>query len=254
VGVDYRQLLPVATPAPTTDALAVAAAVPSADADAPRPRLIANFITSLDGHATLDGRSGQLGDAGDKDIFRALRERADAVLAGTQTLQVERYGRVLPAAERRQRRLDAGRSAEPLLVTVTRNGQLPLDIPLFDEPEAELVVFAPQLPPLDAVRATIHHERYDPTAPEPLRHALTTLRDRYGVRLLLCEGGPTLFAALLAEGLVDELFLTLAPKLAGGGDGPRITNGPALPEPAGLRLLGLLERDSTLFARYAIPA
>jgi 5-amino-6-(5-phosphoribosylamino)uracil reductase len=136
-------------------------------------------------------------------------------------------------------------------VTVTRSGRLPLDIPLLDEPDAELVVFSPPAPPVDA-RASVHHEPFDPTHPTPLRHALATLKERYEVRLLLCEGGPTLFGALLREGLVDELFVTLAPKLAGGGDGPRITSGPALPAPAELRLLSLLERDGSVFARYAV--
>lgn len=143
-------------------------------------------------------------------------------------------------------------TAEPLLVTTTRSGRLPLDIPLFAEPEAQLVVFSPQPPPLANARATVHHEPYEPDGPGPLRHALMTLRARYDVRLLLCEGGPRLFGSLLQEGLVNELFLTLAPKLAGGGDGPRITGGPALPDPAGLRLLSLLERDGSLFARYGV--
>lgn len=252
VSVEYRQLLPIATAPATTDALSLTASLVSAGADDPLPRLVVNFVTSIDGHATLDGRSGQLGSPGDKEIFRALRERADAVLAGAETMRIERYGRALPAAERRQRRLDAGRTAEPLLVTTTRSGLLPLDIPLFAEPDAELVVFSPQTPPLGSSRATVHHEPYDPDGPGPLRHALMTLRARYDVRLLLCEGGPRLFGALLRENLVDELFLTLAPKLAGGGDGPRITAGPALPEPAGLRLLSLLERDGSLFARYGV--
>jgi riboflavin biosynthesis pyrimidine reductase len=69
-----------------------------------------------------------------------------------------------------------------------------------------------------------------------------------GVRALLCEGGPTLHAALQAEGLVDELFLTIAPKLS-GSEGPRIVEGP-LPEVVGLELAWLLEQDGELFARY----
>ena len=82
--------------------------------------------------------------------------------------------------------------------------------------------------------------------------ALRRLRSEYGVRTVLCEGGPTLFGALLAEGVADELFLTLAPKLAGGGRGPTITSGPELPEPRGLRLRWLLERAGSLYSRYAI--
>jgi riboflavin biosynthesis pyrimidine reductase len=70
-----------------------------------------------------------------------------------------------------------------------------------------------------------------------------------GVRALLCEGGPTLHGALQAAGLVDELFLTIAPKLV-GGEAPRIIEGDVLPETAELELAWLLEQDGELFARY----
>jgi riboflavin biosynthesis pyrimidine reductase len=69
-----------------------------------------------------------------------------------------------------------------------------------------------------------------------------------GVRALLCEGGPTLHGALQALGLVDELFLTIAPKLA-GSVAPRIVEGD-LSKPAELELAWLLEEDGELFARY----
>jgi riboflavin biosynthesis pyrimidine reductase len=76
---------------------------------------------------------------------------------------------------------------------------------------------------------------------------LRSLREE-GVRALLCEGGPTLHGALQAQGLVDELFLTIAPKLV-GGEAPRIVEG-VLPEAAKLELAWLLEQDGELFARY----
>jgi riboflavin biosynthesis pyrimidine reductase len=84
-----------------------------------------------------------------------------------------------------------------------------------------------------------------------LAAALADLRRR-DVRALLCEGGPTLLGALLHERLVDELFLTLAPQLAGGGDGPTISSGPALAEPAALELVWALERAGSLYLRYAV--
>ena len=68
------------------------------------------------------------------------------------------------------------------------------------------------------------------------------------MRALLCEGGPTLHGSLQADGLVDELFLTIAPKLS-GGEAPRILEG-ALPEVVELELAWLLEEDGELFARY----
>ena len=81
---------------------------------------------------------------------------------------------------------------------------------------------------------------------------LRTLREE-GVRALLCEGGPTLHAALQAAGLVDELFLTTAPKLT-GGDAPRIVEGLDMPLAEELDLAWLLEQDGELFARYTTPA
>src|SRR4029077_5268028 len=78
--------------------------------------------------------------------------------------------------------------------------------------------------------------------------ALTHLRRERGIRALLCEGGPRLHAQLQAAGLVDDLFLTIAPKLVGGG-APRILEGDlAGIEP--LDLAWLLEENGELFARY----
>jgi riboflavin biosynthesis pyrimidine reductase len=85
--------------------------------------------------------------------------------------------------------------------------------------------------------------------------AMGELRERLGVRTLLCEGGPHLNAHLLAAGLVDELFLTLAPKLAGGdatSETLRIVSGAELQPPLALELLGASEDDSYLFLRYGV--
>jgi riboflavin biosynthesis pyrimidine reductase len=79
---------------------------------------------------------------------------------------------------------------------------------------------------------------------------LRDLREE-GVRALLCEGGPTLHGALQAAGLVDELFLTIAPKLVGAG-APAILEG-GLAETIGLDLAWLLEEEGELFARWRVP-
>lgn len=88
-----------------------------------------------------------------------------------------------------------------------------------------------------------------PDGPVDLGELLASLRAE-SVRALLCEGGPHLHAQLWAAGLVDELFLTTAPKLTGAPDAPRILEGPMLPAPAELELAWLLESDGELFARY----
>ena len=83
--------------------------------------------------------------------------------------------------------------------------------------------------------------------------ALAHLRAEHGVRSVLCEGGPTLLAALVAEGVLDELFLTISPALAGGGSAPTILDGPAaLGELASLELLRVLESEGALLLRYAV--
>lgn len=81
-----------------------------------------------------------------------------------------------------------------------------------------------------------------------LGELLRSLREE-GVRAVICEGGPRLHGTLQASGLVDELFLTIAPKLT-GGEAPRILEGRALPETAELELAWLLEDGGELFARY----
>jgi riboflavin biosynthesis pyrimidine reductase len=245
----YRRLLPESG---ATDARTFVRSLrlDHADPALERPYTIANFVASVDGRATVDGLSRKLSDPGDRDLFRTLRERADAVLVGTGTLAAENYGRMLPQAERRERRLAAGRTAEPLLATVTRGGRLPLEIPLFAEPEARVIVFSPTPPDTQHVAASVTH------APlTSLADALSTLRRDHGVRFLLCEGGPTLFGALVRERLVDELFLTLAPVLVGGASGRGVVSGPAHPPPEApgqLELTGVLERDGTVFLRHRL--
>jgi len=216
-----------------------------------RPWTIANFATTADGRATIDGRSGPIGDDGDLELFRRLRTQVDALLVGTRTLGVERYGRAVRRPELRAVREALGLAPEPLVVTVSRSGELPLEIPLFEEPDARVVAFVPRDAPQPACAANLTLVRLD-LAELTLTSALRHLSAEHGVRSLLCEGGPTLMGALLHERLVDELFLTLAPQLAGGGAGPTLTSGPPLPEPAALELAWALERAGSLYLRYAV--
>lgn len=216
-----------------------------------RPYTIVNFVASADGRTAFRGRSGQLGGAADRALFLGLRERVDAVLAGTSTMRIERYGRLVPAPERRRRRAAAGLAPEPLACLISRTGNIPFDIPLFDEPEARVIVFTPQELDVSACRAQVEVVQLDPgrlTLTTMMRH----LRREYDVRALLCEGGPLVFGSLLQESLVDELFLTLAPKLTGGGSEPAVTTGAELSELASLKLVWALEDESALFLRYAL--
>lgn len=215
------------------------------------PWTIANFASTADGRAAIDGRTRAIGDDGDMEVFRRLRTQVDAVLVGTRTIAIERYGRAVRRSELRALRTALGLAPEPLVATVSRSGELPLDAPLFAEPEARVVVFAPRGTSAPECAADVTVVPLDPAA-LTLTSALRTLRAEHGVRALLCEGGPTLMGALLHEGLLDELFLTLAPQLAGGGAAPTIASGPALATPAALDLVWALERAGSLYLRYAV--
>jgi riboflavin-specific deaminase-like protein len=215
-----------------------------------RPYTVVNFISSADGRASFQGRSAPLGDQADRQIFHGLREQVDAVFAGTGTLRTERYGRLVRDPQRRRRRIEAGRSPDPLACLVTRSGDVPRDIPLFAEPEARVVVFGPSDLELPELAAEVEVIRLDP-GELTFTTVMRRLRSDFGIRSLLCEGGPTVFSALLWEGLVDELFLTLAPKLTGGGTSPGVTGGPELADLVTMTLVWALEHDGSLYLRYA---
>ena len=254
--MDFRQLLPEPG---TVDVQALLSSLDLTRSPAPsaahtpaeRPYTVVNFVSSVDGRATLHGRSGGLGDDGDRAMFHGLREQVDAVLAGTGTLRTERYGRMLGREERRRRRIERGVSPEPLACIVSRSGDIPIDIPLFTQPDARVAIFTPADVDTSGAVAHVDIVRLDP-GELTLTTVLRRLHSDYAIRSLLCEGGPTLFGALLHEGVVDELFLTLAPKLAGGGAGPTITAGPELADAQTLEISWLLERDGLLYLRYSI--
>jgi riboflavin biosynthesis pyrimidine reductase len=136
------------------------------------------------------------------------------------------------------------------------------DIPLLAEPAARVVILTPSSAslPAGAAQAEVDYIRAAHDGQLDLTAALAELRARFGVRTLLCEGGPHLNAQLLRAGLVDELFLSLSPLLAGGDpdrnpahpEALRILAGPELSPPVALQLRGVLEHDSGLFLRYGV--
>jgi riboflavin-specific deaminase-like protein len=216
-----------------------------------RPYTVVNFVASVDGRVAFHGRSRDLSDPPDRELFHGLRERVDGILVGTDTLRTERYGRLVREPERRHRRAAAGLHPEPLACIITRSGDVPTEIPLFADSGSRVVVFTPV--PIDTAELAAEVEVVDVDAGElTLTTMLRRLRSDFEVRTLLCEGGPTLFGGLLREDLVDELFLSLAAKLVGGGSAPTIASGSPLVELRRLSLLWALEWDGSLYLRYGL--
>ena len=132
------------------------------------------------------------------------------------------------------------------MVIVSGRLDLPWDAPLFTADGGRVLIFTASEAEPPETATSLQVVRHEGCV--DLAAALRHLRQERGIRALLCEGGPRLHAELEAAGLVDELFLTIAPKLTGGG-APRIVEG-ELPAVAELELAWLLEQDGELFARY----
>jgi riboflavin-specific deaminase-like protein len=211
-----------------------------------RPFVAVNFAATVDGRATIGGVSGPIGSETDTAMLAGLRTRFDAVMIGAGTMRAERYGRLVANQEKRERRERLGLLDDPLMVIVSGRLDLPWDAPLFTDGGRVLIFTASEAEPPEtatSLRVVRHEGAVDVGA------ALAHLRHEHGIRALLCEGGPRLHAQLQAAGLVDDLFLTVAPKLV-GGDAPRIVEGD-LGGVEPLELSWLLEDGGELFARYS---
>jgi riboflavin biosynthesis pyrimidine reductase len=223
-----RQLLPTAVD--PVDPLAVYGDLPAAEG---RPAVRLNMIASVDGATTLAGVSGGLGGRADHALFALLRSLAEVVLVAAGTVRAERYGP----------------SSTPIAV-VSRSLRLDWDAPFFAAQLARPILVTVAQAPADALQraAEVADVVVAGDRDVDLAAALAALGDR-GLRNVLAEGGPTLNGQLAAAGLLDEVCLTLSPRLAGGA-AKRILDGAALPPAAGLRLCSVCEQDEFLFLRY----
>jgi riboflavin biosynthesis pyrimidine reductase len=223
-----RQLLP--TPVDPVDLMAVYGDLPVAPG---RPAVRLNMIASVDGATTLAGVSGGLGGRADHALFAVLRSLAEVVLVAAGTVRAERYGP----------------SSTPVAV-VSRSLRLDWDAAFFTAPLARPIVVTVAQAPADrlARAAALADVVVAGDRDVDLAAALAAFADR-GWRAVLAEGGPTLNGQLARAGLLDELCLTLSPRLA-GGDAKRILDGPSLRAAAGLRLCSVCEQDEFLFLRY----
>jgi riboflavin-specific deaminase-like protein len=205
-----------------------------------------NMVSSLDGKATLDWRTKGLSTEVDRRLFHHLRTQADAVMVGAGTAREERYGRITKNDDLRQKRMNEGLVADALAVVVSGRLDLPPDLPLLNEPEQRVVIATASDEELPGVTGDVEYLRTGDDLPRLLAY----LHEEHGVRSVLCEGGPTLNSFLFAADLVDELFLTLNPKILGGAGALSIVAGRELVEPAEPDLISVAEHEGELFTRW----
>src|SRR5215213_8175436 len=214
-----------------------------------RPYLILNMVSALDGKATIEWRTKGLSTDLDRELFHRLRTQADAVMVGAGTVRTERYGRMAKSEDLRAARKEERLEADPLAVIVSARLDLPADLPLLNEPEQRVVIATGSDASLPGeLGAQVVYERTG----DDLPLLAARLRHEHGVRSVVCEGGPTLNSYLLAAGLVDELWLTLNPKLSGGAAALTIVAGRELVEPIDLEPVSVAEGGGDLFTRWRV--
>lgn len=207
----------------------------------------ANMVSSLDGSAVQDGRSGALSGEADKAVFAALRGLCDAVLVGAGTARTEGYRAPRAKEGWAGHRAGLGQLPAPALVLASRRLDLDPGSELFTGDERTIVMTTARGD--HAVKARLAEvadvvdagdERLD------LAEVVAQLAER-GLTRVLCEGGPSLLGGVVGAGLLDELCLSLSPKVV-GGDGTRIVHGDL--SDASFRPAHLLEDEGVLFGRY----
>jgi riboflavin-specific deaminase-like protein len=212
-----------------------------------RPYLGINMVASLDGKATLDWRTKGLSTELDRRLFHQLRTQADALMVGAGTVRTERYGRVTKSEDLRAKRVAEGRAPEALAVVVSGRLDLPADLPMLGVPDQPVLIATGAEHELPGLGGQVEYVRIG----DDLPRLMAELHER-GVRCVLCEGGPTLNSFLFAADLVDELFLTMNPKVVGGAAALTIVAGRELVEPVELELVSVAEAEGELFTRWRV--
>lgn len=199
------------------------------------PWLRVNFVSTVDGAATgSDGLSGTINTDADKRVFDALRRRAHCLVVGAGTIREEEY--------------DVPRVP---IVVVSRSAGVP---PTLAEapPGRVLMATVASSDGLAQAREKLGEDNVLVLGEEQIDLvSLKAALVERGWTEQLCEGGPSLFADMLAAGVVDELCWTIVPTLT-GGDAVRIATGAEVD--VALRPALLLEQDGTLLGRWLVEA
>lgn len=227
--------------------------------DASLPYVAINMVSSIDGKVSVGGRANDIGGAADRTVMRNLRSAFDAVLRGAGTLRAEKISAGVPGSLA-SLRASRGLPEQPYEVILTKTGDVPIGSNLLDATPERTVVIAPESAPGDATISEPDSHAVAIRAPATLDgdvnipEALRFLKSAYGTGRILVEGGPSLNHALISASLIEDLFLTLSPKLLGGTLAVTLLSGdplPKLPErQPELRSVHLAAGE--LFLRYAL--
>jgi riboflavin-specific deaminase-like protein len=224
-----------------------------------RPEVAVNFAITWDGRISTKKRTpSDFSSPLDKRRFLELRATADAALAGVATIAADNMTMGMPADDLRQQRLARGLAEYPLRVLLTRSGRIDPTLAIFQHHFAPIHIFSTEQMPADTRRAlqgkaTLHLHPGDTV---DLHEMMRVLRAELGIRRLMCEGGAQVFRSLLGANLVDEINVTLCPRIFGSAEAPTLTGpaGPYLGQSVHCRLESMDVQGGECFLRYRVRA
>ena len=214
-----------------------------------RAWLRVNFIASVDGASSVEGRSGGLHVPADTVVFDLLRRMCDVVIVASGTVKAEGYGPMVVDDASAAWRVAHGYAAQPVFAIVTGSLSFEPADRIFAEAPVRPVLLTTSGAPAErrtALAPVADVLEVGGTAVDPTR-LVAALAGR-GLRRMHCEGGPSLLGGLVASDVVDELCLTISPLLA-SGDAARIAHG-AASDARRMSLAHALESDDALLLRY----
>jgi len=223
-----------------------------------RPFVFVNMAMTADGKIATANRSvSTFGSARDHDHLLELRATADAVMAGARTIDAEAVNLGPGGSKYQRRRRKQGRAEYNLRIIVSGRGTINPRAEIFKHRFSPIIILTSERVPstrLKALRGLADAVWTGGGRAIDFIAALAWLRSRWQVRRLACEGGAELNAALFRQRLVDELHLTVCPKIFGGRSAPTIAEGagaPGLAEAAGFQIKSLRRVGDELFAVFS---
>jgi len=228
------------------------------DPPADRPFVAINMVMSADGRTVVDGTERGLGSELDQRLMRELRVHFDVVMNGGATFRASGTSARLSSPKLEQWRVERGMSPSPIAAVLTRSGDLPAGRRFFTDDGFEAVIYLSSAAPDGARRELESRGRPVVVVPEgdEAAAALNHMQRVLGTSRVLVEGGATLNGELIQRGLVDEYFLTLAPRITGGDTAHPAVQWPGEPSASGMQQLTLVHArpapTGELFLRYRV--
>lgn len=221
-----------------------------------RPQISINMAMSADGKiSTYRRETFSLGSAEDRYFMDLLRARADAVVVGAGTLKLDGWAMRIRHADIQRARIEKGRGPNPLNVVLSTALNLPSKREFFTHPDTEKLIITTRAAPEARVRrfkqlaetVVLPRSRIRP------EDVIAVLWER-GAKRVLVEGGATLNFSFFEAGLVDEIYITVTPRILGGSTAPTVVDGKGFLSTSHphMELLSCRRRGNEVFLRYRV--